>query len=68
MINLFSLFGLKEFNWRHDWNSLLSDDDSLQMRHYSRKMFPSADKLVDYLRDYHAKLGLKVSLPIQDKE
>jgi len=50
----------KEFNWRHDWNSLLSDDDSLQMRHYSRKMFPSADKLVDYLRDYHAKLGLKV--------
>lgn len=50
----------KEFNWRHDWNSLLSDDDSLQMRHYSKKLFPHADKIVDYLRDYHAKLGIKV--------
>jgi len=50
----------QEFNWRHDWNSLLSDDDSLQFRHYSRKMFPSADILVQYLADYHAKLGIKV--------
>jgi len=50
----------KEFNWRHDWNSLLSDDDTLEMRHYSKKMFPNADRLVDYLRDYHSKLGIKV--------
>ena len=26
----------KEFNFRHDWNSLISDDESLMMRHYSK--------------------------------
>ena len=36
----------KEFNFRHDWNSLISDDETLQMRHYSRKYFPHADDYV----------------------
>ena len=36
----------KEFNFRHDWNSLISDDESLQMRYYSRKYFPPADDYV----------------------
>ena len=39
----------KEFNFRHDWNSLISDDETLQMRHYSRKYFPHAD---DYVCGY----------------
>ena len=39
----------KEFNMRHDWNSLLSDDDSLLMTHYSKKFFPDADDLVSSL-------------------
>ncbi|XP_019642663.1 PREDICTED: FAD-dependent oxidoreductase domain-containing protein 2-like [Branchiostoma belcheri] len=50
----------KEFNMRHDWNSLLSDDDSLQIRHYSKEFFPQADILVQYLHDYATKLKLKV--------
>ena len=50
----------KEFNLRHDWNSLLSHDESLQFRHYSKEMFPHADILVKYLNDYKEKLGLKV--------
>ena len=36
----------KEFNMRHDWNSLLSDDESLLMTRYSKKFFPDADDLV----------------------
>lgn len=36
----------KEFNMRHDWNSLLSDDESLLMTRYSKKFFPNADDLV----------------------
>ncbi|KAK7111989.1 FAD-dependent oxidoreductase domain-containing protein 2-like [Littorina saxatilis] len=52
----------KEFNLRHDWNSLLSDDESLLLREYSKEMFPHADRLVDYLRDYQQKLGIKVQL------
>ena len=36
----------KEFNFRHDWNSLISDDETLQMKYYSRKYFPPADVYV----------------------
>ncbi|CAH3194438.1 unnamed protein product [Porites evermanni] len=50
----------KEFNMRHDWNSLLSDDESLLMTRYSKKFFPDADDLVRYLNDYATKLKLKV--------
>ena len=38
----------KEFNFRHDWNSLISDDDTLQMKYYSRKYFPPADDYVSW--------------------
>ena len=37
----------KEFSFRHDWNSLITDDSSLSMRHYSKDYFPKAD---DYVR------------------
>uniref|UniRef100_A0ABM0MVH5 FAD-dependent oxidoreductase domain-containing protein 2-like n=1 Tax=Saccoglossus kowalevskii TaxID=10224 RepID=A0ABM0MVH5_SACKO len=50
----------KEFNMRHDWNSLLSDDESLQIRHYSREFFPHADVMLKYLNDYTEKLNIKV--------
>ena len=50
----------KEFNLRHDWNSLLSHDESLLLRHYSKEMFPKADVLVKYLNDYKETLGLNV--------
>ncbi|XP_050391340.2 FAD-dependent oxidoreductase domain-containing protein 2 [Patella vulgata] len=50
----------KEFNMRHDWNSLLSHDDSLLLRHYSKEMFPHADVLLKYLKDYKEKLGIQV--------
>jgi thioredoxin reductase len=45
-----------EFNERHDWNSLLSNNDSLKMARYSRKFYPSADELVQYLEDYSQRL------------
>ncbi|KAL4240447.1 FAD-dependent oxidoreductase domain-containing protein 2 [Mactra antiquata] len=50
----------KEFNMRHDWNSLLSDDEDLRFTRYSKQMFPSADLYLDYLRDYQQKLGINV--------
>ena len=37
----------KEFNFRHDWNSLISDDETLQVGRYSQEYFPKAD---DYVR------------------
>ena len=36
----------KEFNLRHDWNSLLSDDETLRMTRYTKEFFPHADVLV----------------------
>ncbi|XP_013411120.1 FAD-dependent oxidoreductase domain-containing protein 2-like [Lingula anatina] len=50
----------KEFNLRHDWNSLISHDESLQVRHYSKVMFPHREVLVKYLGDYQRKLGINV--------
>ncbi len=50
----------KEFNMRHDWNSLLSDDESLLFRHYSRDFFPHKQVMLDYLTDYTRKLGIRV--------
>lgn len=50
----------KEFNLRHDWNSLISDNDDLLMTKYSKDFFPKADTLVKYLKDYAEKLNLKM--------
>ncbi|XP_067830804.1 FAD-dependent oxidoreductase domain-containing protein 2 [Heptranchias perlo] len=50
----------KEFNLRHDWNSLLSHDDNLLYKHYSKDFFPHADSMVHYLNDFARTFGLKV--------
>ena len=51
----------KEFNLRHDWNSLLSDDDSLLFKNYSKDFFPKADTMVHYLDDFYRKNKLNIS-------
>ena len=50
----------KEFNLRHDWNSLLSDDDSLLFKNYTEDFYPNADVMVNYLKDYRNKNNLNV--------
>ncbi|XP_078658664.1 FAD-dependent oxidoreductase domain-containing protein 2-like isoform X2 [Branchiostoma floridae x Branchiostoma belcheri] len=50
----------KEYNLRHDWNSLLSDDETLRMTRYSEEFFPSADTYVQYLNDFARKLQLQI--------
>lgn len=50
----------KEFNLRHDWNSLLSDNEDLLFTKYSRDMFPDASRYLDYLHDYQTKLSINV--------
>ncbi|XP_077982328.1 FAD-dependent oxidoreductase domain-containing protein 2-like [Glandiceps talaboti] len=56
----FNYFPEKEFNLRHDWNSLISDDDDLLFTKYSDELFPNADILVKYLADYVEKFKLKI--------
>ncbi|XP_068192921.1 FAD-dependent oxidoreductase domain-containing protein 2 isoform X2 [Antennarius striatus] len=50
----------REFNMRHDWNSLLSDKPDLLFKKVSTDFFPSADALPLYLSMYVKELGLKV--------
>jgi thioredoxin reductase len=49
-----------EVNLRWDWNSLLTEDGSFLFKEYSRKYFPPADKLVQYLGDYAQCYNLNV--------
>jgi thioredoxin reductase len=50
----------RESQLRYDWNSLLSDNEELAFTKYSKEYFPSAKLYAQYLRDYAAKLGLRV--------
>ena len=50
----------KDFNLRHDWNSLLCDDDSLLFKNYSKDYFPHADIMVKYLHDFYEKNNLNI--------
>jgi thioredoxin reductase len=50
----------KEFSFRHDWNSLISNNPSLQMKHYTEEYFPHADDYVHYLQDYANDLELNI--------
>ena len=51
----------KEFNLRHDWNSLLTHkEDNLKFTDYSNENFPQADLLVDYLNDFKRKFNLNL--------
>ncbi|XP_070551819.1 FAD-dependent oxidoreductase domain-containing protein 2-like [Ptychodera flava] len=57
----FNPFPEFEYNMRHDWNSLLSDDRSLLFPKYSSDLFPKADEIVNYLSDFAKKLEIKIT-------
>ena len=49
----------QEFNFRHDWNSLISDNPRMQMRYYSKLYLPHAD---DYVRKGNFKVKAESSM------
>lgn len=50
----------REFNLRHDWNSLLSDRGDLLFGRVSSDFYPPADAFPLYLSLYERELGLRV--------
>ena len=56
----YNYFTEEEFNWRHDWNSLLSDDPEMRFTKYTDDLFPHADVLYQYLQDFSKHHGLNV--------
>lgn len=59
-------FTEEEFNWRHDWNSLLSDDPEMRFTKYTDELFPHADDLYQYLQDFagHHQLNVRYESPV----
>lgn len=55
-----------ETNYRWDWNSLLMEEDRLLFKEFSKEYFPNADKMVDYLEEFHKKnkLAIKFNSPV----
>ena len=52
-----------DFNLRHDWNSLLNDDELL-FKQYSSEFYPNAENLVTYLNDFYKHYKLNVTFNI----
>lgn len=50
-----------EINLRWDWNSLLSDSEEMLFKNYSKRYFPNADRLVEYLSDFANHFNIKIS-------
>ncbi|XP_070703914.1 FAD-dependent oxidoreductase domain-containing protein 2 [Pempheris klunzingeri] len=50
----------REFNLRHDWNSLLSDKPDLLFKRVSSDFYPHADAFPLYLSMFVRELGLRV--------
>lgn len=49
-----------EVNLRWDWNSLLSDDEQMLFKQYSKAFFPAAQDFVRYLADFATHFQLNV--------
>ncbi|XP_040215628.1 FAD-dependent oxidoreductase domain-containing protein 2 isoform X1 [Rana temporaria] len=56
----------KEFNLRHDWNSLLSKDKQLLFGHYSHDFFPHADDMVRYLQNFSIGINVRYGTDIKN--
>jgi len=50
----------EDFNLRHDWNSLLNDEQFL-FKQYSKKFYPNSMDLYTYLNDFQKKFSIKIS-------
>lgn len=56
----YNFFEEEEFNWRHDWNSLICDDKELRFTRYSDDLWPSADTFCQYLEDFAERSSLRI--------
>jgi thioredoxin reductase len=56
----FNVYPEDDYNMRFDWNSLLTDDYGHLFRSYSPDLYPHADHLLQYLRDFADKYDLKI--------
>lgn len=56
----FNVYSDDDYNMRFDWNSLLTDDYGHLFRSYSEELYPHADDLCRYLRDFADKYAINI--------
>ncbi len=61
----YNLYPEADFNLRHDWNSLLCDDEVMLFKHYSEELYPAADELYRYLQDFACHYNLNIQYNTQ---
>lgn len=49
-----------EFNMRHDWNSLISHNDTMRMTSYTDEYFPDAGVLAHYFQEFAHQFDLNI--------
>jgi thioredoxin reductase len=54
-----------DFNLRHDWNSLVHDEQLPRFTNYSRVLYPPADTMVRYLNDFAEVYALNVAYSVE---
>ncbi len=54
-----------EINLRWDWNSLLCEEQEKSFRNYTKKYFPDADDLVNYVTDFARHFALKIKYGVR---
>jgi len=50
----------KDFNLRHDWNSLLSEDEDLLFTKYSKEYYPDKEDIIKYFNDFSKINKIKI--------
>ncbi len=62
----YNWFDEPDFNLRYDWNSLVTNDNSMRFSEYSKELYPHADSLVKYMQDFAARfeLNIKYNTPV----
>jgi thioredoxin reductase len=57
---VYSIFDDPEILLRWDWNSLLTDNYSFPFRNFSKRLYPTADELVNYLESFAQNYHLNI--------
>lgn len=55
----------REYNLRHDWNSLLTHDQDIRVGQHTKSYFPDAGHLADYLERFASELALEISYGVR---
>ncbi|HEY4027056.1 MAG TPA: NAD(P)-binding domain-containing protein [Candidatus Dormibacteraeota bacterium] len=55
-----SIYEDPEVRMRWDWNSLLTDGNEHLFREYSRRLYPTADEMIRYLRDFATRYSIDI--------